>query len=104
MNVQATQASDSAPVEISWSPPSSSNSTVDLNVTGYRIFFDNGENILLPSIITSVGVLVNDVMVGQQISIHSEGEQELLSELINVTVTRPGNLMLALLHYKPWLL
>lgn len=89
MNVQATQANVSAPVEISWSPPASS-STLYQNITGYRIFFDNGENILLPSIVTSVGVLVDDVMVGQQISIRSEAEQELPSELINVTVTRSG--------------
>lgn len=96
MNVQATQANVSAPVEISWTPPASSNislNTSDLNITGYRIFFDNGENILLPSIITSVGVLTDDLMAGQQISIRSEAEQELQSELINVTVARSGKII-----------
>ena len=90
MNVQATQANVSAPVEISWTPPASSRNTSDVNITGYRIFFDNGENILLPSIITSVGVLTGDLMADQQISIRSEAEQELQSELINVTVARSG--------------
>ena len=98
MNVQATQASVSAPVEISWNPPASfstglNHSASDLrpNVTGYRIIFDNGESVLLPSIITSVGVLTGDVMAGQQISIRSEAEQE-ISELINVTITRSGKI------------
>lgn len=96
MDVQATQASVSAPVEISWTPPAYSISlnTSDQNVTGYRIFFDNGEDFLLPPIITYIGVLTRDVMIGQQISIHSEAElggQLIISELINVTVTRSGN-------------
>ena len=93
MNVQATQASISAPVEISWTPPASSSmslNTSDVNITGYRIFFDNGESILLPSIITSVGVLTDGIMVGQQVSVRSEAEQELQSELINITVTTAG--------------
>ena len=96
MNVQATQASVSAPVKVSWSPPSDSSSTaLDLNITGYRIFFDiNGENISIPSIVTSVGLLIDDVMVGQQISIRTEAEQEPPSELVNVTVTRLSELKL----------
>ena len=88
VNVQATQASVSAPVEISWSPPASN--TSDVNITGYRIFFDNGENISLPSIVTSVSVLVDDIQVGQLISIRSEAAQKLQSELINITVTQFG--------------
>ena len=98
MNVQAIQASVSAPVEISWNPPAYSNtglnysaSDLRLNVTGYRIIFDNGESVLLPSIITSVGVLTGDIMAGQQISIRSEAEQE-ISELINVTITKSGKI------------
>jgi hypothetical protein len=94
VDVQATHASVSGPVEISWMPPVSSciscNTSDLLNVTGYRIFFDNGESILLPSIITSVSVLTGDVTIGQQISIRSEAEQKQFSELINVTIIGSG--------------
>ena len=90
MDVQATQASVSGPVEISWVSPASSSiycNTSDLiNITGYRIFFDNGESILLPLIITSIGVLSDGITVGQQISIRSEAEQKQFSELVNVTI------------------
>ena len=78
-------------MEVSWNPPYSVDSTpLDLNitVTGYRIFFDNGENVSLPSIVTSVSLLIDEVMVGQQIFIRTEAAQEPPSELVNVTVTR----------------
>ena len=96
MDVQATQVSVSGPVEISWVPPASSSTccnTSDLmNITGYRIFFDNRESILLPSIITSISVLSDDVIIGQQISIRSEAELKQSSELVNVTITRSGKM------------
>ena len=44
LNVQATQASVSAPVEVSWSPPSGGAATI----TGYRIFYDGREILFLP--------------------------------------------------------
>ncbi len=96
MDVQATHASVAGPVEISWMPPVSSciscNTSDLLNVTGYRIFFDSGESILLPSIITSISVLTDDITIGQQIAIRSEAEQKHFSELINVTITRSGKI------------
>ena len=83
LNVQASQSSASAPVEVSWSPPSDGAAAI----TGYRIFYDNGENILMPSpVITSVGLIFNNDAVGQIVSIRSEADR-LTSELINVTIT-----------------
>ena len=81
-HVQASQSSSSAPVEVSWSPPSGGADAI----TGYRIFYGSGENILMPSkIITSVGLIVNKNAVGQTISIRSEADQ-LTSESINASV------------------
>ena len=85
LNVQATQASASAPVEVSWSPPSGGAATI----TGYRIFYGNGESILVPSIITGISLALNGSYIGQSVSLHSEFSQ-LSSELINVTVTAAG--------------
>ena len=83
MNVQASQSSASAPVEVSWSPPSGGAATI----TGYRIFYGNGENVLVPSkAITSVGLIFNEDAVGQKVSIRSEADK-ITSELINVTIT-----------------
>ena len=83
--MQATQASASAPVEVSWSPPSGGAATI----TGYRIFYGGGEesdNVSVPSIITYIGLILEGDRVGQHISIHSERLQ-LFSELINVTIS-----------------
>ena len=83
MNVQASQSSASAPVEISWSPPSGGVVTI----TGYRIFYGNGKNLLVTSTdVTSVGLIFNKDVVGQIVSVHSVAGQ-LTSKLINVTIT-----------------
>ena len=82
MNVVATQSSSSAPVEISWSPLTDGANII----TGYRIYYGNGESILLPSVATSLGLILDGDQIGQQLSIRSERGQ-MFSELINVTVT-----------------
>ena len=83
LNVRATQYSSSAPVEISWSPPSDGASII----TGYRIFYGNGQSVLVPSVtaITLVGLKVDESYVGQIVSIRSEADQ-LYSKLVNVSV------------------
>ena len=84
VNVQATQSSSSAPVEVSWSPPSDGAT----NITGYRIFYGNRQNVLVPSVtvIASVSLRVDGNYIGQNVSIRSEADQ-LYSELINIPVT-----------------
>ena len=83
LNVRATQSSSSAPVEVSWSPPTDGANII----TGYRIYYGSGENILVPSVaVTFIGFRVNGNYVGQNISIRSEADQ-LYSELINASVT-----------------
>ena len=70
-------------MEVSWRTPSGGSDII----TGYRIFYDREDNnILVPSLVTSIGLAMNDDVVGWTISIHSEAD-ELLSELINVTIT-----------------
>ena len=81
VNVRAIQSSSSAPVEVSWSPPSYG----PINITGYRIFYGSGQNVSVPSIITSIGLVVDESDVGQSVSIRSEADQ-LFSELVNVTI------------------
>ena len=80
INIQATQSSSSAPVEVSWSPPPEG----DVDITGYRIFYGSGENISVPTVITSVGLRVHHYS-GEIVFLHSESDQ-LYSDLINVTV------------------
>ena len=84
VNVVATQSSSSAPVEVSWSPPSHGAN----NITGYRIYYGKGQSVLVPSVavITSVSLKVDGNYIGQNVSIRSESDQ-LYSELINVFVT-----------------
>ena len=82
VNVEATQASASAPVEVSWSPPSDGSATI----TAYRIFYGNGENVSVPSIVTSIILSLNEDSVGQTVSLRSETDQ-LTSQLITVTIT-----------------
>ena len=84
VDVRATQSSPSAPVEVSWSPPSYGASSI----TGYRIFYGSGQNVFIPSIaiITSVSLKVDRSYIGQNVSIRSESDQ-LYSELVNVSVT-----------------
>ena len=45
VDVRATQSSSSAPVEVSWSPSAEG----DADITGYRIFYGSGENVLVSS-------------------------------------------------------
>ena len=83
LNVRATQSTPSSLVEVSWSPPTNGASSI----TGYRIFFGDGENVLVPSvtIINSVSLKVDGNYIGQNVSIRSEAGQ-LYSELVNVSV------------------
>ena len=80
-----TQSSSSAPVEVSWSLP-----TNEANViTGYRIFYGNGQNLLVPSYITRITLyFIESSQVGS-VSIRSESTH-LPSELISVIVTIAG--------------
>ena len=83
MDVQATQSGSSAPVEISWSPPSDGANSI----TGYRIYYGNGQNVFVTSVtvITSVSLKVDRNYVGRNVSIRSEADP-LYSESINVSV------------------
>ena len=81
VDVRATQSSSSATVEVSWSPPTEG----DVNITGYRIFYSNGENVSVPVVITSVGLRVDRNYSGKIVFLRSESDQ-LYSELVNVTV------------------
>ena len=69
-------------MEVSWSPPSGGAGII----TGYRIYYGNGENILILSVATSIGLRVDGNYVGQSISVRSEADQ-LYSELISTSVT-----------------
>ena len=59
-------------------------------IIGYRIYYGNGHNVLVPSIaaitLTLVGLKVDENYIGRSVSIRSESDQ-LYSELINVSVT-----------------
>ena len=69
-------------MEVSWSPPSSGAT----NITGYRIFYGNGENVSVPSFVTRIILTLNKDSVGETVSVRSEADQ-LASQLITVTVT-----------------
>ena len=86
LNVQATQSSSSAPVEVSWSPPSVADGANI--ITGYRIYYGNRENVFVQSVtaITLVGLNVDGDYVGRGVSIRSESDQ-LYSERISVPIT-----------------
>ena len=88
--MQATQASASAPVEVSWSPPSGEAATI----TGYRIFHaGRGITFLPPTVfndfVTSINLnLGQGTKVGQILSIRAESSiSQLPSELITVTIS-----------------
>ena len=87
LNVQATQASASAPVEVSWSPPSGGAATI----TGYRIFYDGREIVFLTPVSDVTGINLNlgqGTKVGQVLSIRAESSiSQLPSELITVTIS-----------------
>ena len=87
LNVQASQSSASAPVEVSWSPPSDGAAII----TGYRIFYGNHENVSVAPIFTGVALNIDkDVILDQMVSIRSEADQ-LGSKLISITIK--GNLI-----------
>ena len=81
LNVRASQASPSDPVEVSWSPPSGGATTI----TGYTIFYANGSNGSLPSHATSIGLTLNDDYVGQIVSVCAEAAQ-LASQCVNTSI------------------
>ena len=82
MDVVATQSGSSAPVEVSWSPPSDGANII----TGYRIYYGSGKNTSVEAVATSIGLRVNGNYVGQNISVRSEADQ-LYSELISTSIT-----------------
>ena len=82
MNVVATQSSSSAPVEVSWSPPSDTSPAI----IGYRIFYGSGQTVLVPSYVTRIMLNFIESSQVDSVSIRSESAQ-LPSELISVTVT-----------------
>ena len=82
LNVRATQSGSSAPVEVSWSPPSDGANSI----TGYRIFYGSEKNISVGAAATYIGLRVNGNFVGQNMSIRSETDL-LYSELISTTVS-----------------
>ena len=71
-------------MEVSWSPPTDQGPRL-FNITGYRIFYGNGENVSVPTVITSVGISVNGSYTSLSVFIRSEAGQ-LHSELINASV------------------
>ena len=67
-----------------WSPPSDGSATI----ASYRIFYGNGDNVLVRSTIAGQGIILslNEDSVDQTVSLHSETDQ-LTSQLINATTT-----------------
>ena len=85
LNVRATQSGSSAPVEVSWSPPSDGANSI----TGYRIYYGNRQNLLIPLYVTSMVLsFIESSQVGS-VSIRSESTQ-LPSDLITATVILAG--------------
>ena len=82
VDVWATQSSFSAPVEVSWSPPTDQG---PFNITGYEIFYGNGQNVSVPKDASSIGLRVKGGFDGQTVFLRSESNK-LYSELVNVTV------------------
>ena len=88
MNIVATHSSSSAPVEVSWGPPSDTAPSI----IGYRIYYGGGQSVLAPSYVTRIVLnFIESSQVGS-VSIRSESAQ-LPSELINVTVTISSKFM-----------
>ena len=81
LNVVASQASPSDPVEVSWSPPSGGATAI----TGYTIFYGNENSGSLPSVTTSIGLMLNGDYVGQTVSVCTEAEQ-LASQCANTSI------------------
>jgi Na+-translocating ferredoxin:NAD+ oxidoreductase RnfD subunit len=87
VDVVATQSSSSAPVEVSWSPPSDAAPAI----IGYKIFYGDGQNLFIPSYVTRIVLNFVDSSQIESVSIRSESTQ-LPSELITATVTIAGKL------------
>ena len=87
MDVVATQSSSSAPVEVSWQLPSDAAQAI----SGYRIFYGNGQNLLVPSYVTRIVLNFVESSQIESVSVRSESTQ-LPSELITATVTTAGKL------------
>ena len=85
LNVRATQSGSSAPVEVSWSPPSDGANSI----TGYRIYYGNRQNLLVPSYVTRIVLNFVESNQIESVSVRSESTQ-LPSELITATVTTAG--------------
>ena len=87
VNVQATQSSSSAPVEVSWSLPSDG----AINITGYRVFYSSGRSVLVPSYVNSIvlNFVESSLSLIKSVFIRSESMQ-LPSELISATVAVVG--------------
>ena len=86
LNVQATQASDSVLVKVSWSPPSGGAA----NVTGYRIFYGDGKNMALDD--NDLNASIHQCQI-QNASVFIRAESaQLPSKLILLTVNVTGEL------------
>ena len=95
MNIEATQPISSAPVEVSWTLPSSTDGAIE--ITGYRVFYGSqGPSVLVPSYINSMVLnFVDSSLRIESVSVRSESMQ-LPSELISVTVTAGGKCKLSI--------
>ena len=88
MDVVATQSGSSAPVEVSWRPPSDGANIIN----GYRIFYGNGQNLLVPSYVTRIVINFVESSQIESVSVRSESTQ-LPSKSITATVTTAGKLL-----------
>ena len=90
MDAVATQSGSSAPVEVSWSPSSDAAPVI----IGYRIFYGNGQNLLVPSYVTRILLNFMESSQIESVSVRSESSQ-LPSELItaHAAVTTTGKLL-----------
>ena len=60
----------SCTLPVNWSSPSDRAATI----TAYRIFYVNGESVLVPSTITGIILSLNEDSVSQTESLHSEAQ------------------------------
>ena len=99
MDVVATRFSSSSPVEVSWSPPSSG---ADI-ITRYRIFYGNGQSVLVPSYVTRIVLnFIDQRSQVENVSMWSESLQALPSELVTVMVTSPVGTSYIVSFPAPW--
>ena len=82
--MEAHQDGSSDLVNVRWSPP------VDTDeITSYRIMFDNGRSLLVPSYIVGIQLYLPD-NEGQMVFVRSESEH-LPSEMVNATIVHIKN-------------